>query len=140
MQVQRRKGRVPILRQTPKFTDYATQYLEHHTLAKDTKRAPGRVGSLKKGTGSNPDRILIAGLRCRNAPAAGTGGRSEKCHPDNPGLDCAARTQRFNRKEIARSVRLQLCKVVFSSYCHSGSYCCSHSDMVDPEISGVILG
>jgi len=39
MQVQRRKGRLPILRQTPKFTDYATQYLEHHKLAKDTKRA-----------------------------------------------------------------------------------------------------
>lgn len=39
MQVDRRKGRLPILRQTPRFTDYATQYIEHHKLAKDTKRA-----------------------------------------------------------------------------------------------------
>jgi hypothetical protein len=37
--VARRKGKLPVLRRTPLFTDYAQQYLDHHKLAKDIKRA-----------------------------------------------------------------------------------------------------
>src|SRR5688572_3640994 len=39
LRVHRRKGHLPVLRQTPKFGEYADQYLDHHRQAKDTKRA-----------------------------------------------------------------------------------------------------
>ena len=38
MRVQRRKGRLPILRQAPKFGDFCALYQEFHEQAKDTKR------------------------------------------------------------------------------------------------------
>ena len=35
---QRRKGTLPVLKQTPKFTDYATQYFAYYKQVKDAKR------------------------------------------------------------------------------------------------------
>lgn len=37
--VNRRKGKLPVLKRTPKFTDFADKYLEYYDQAKDAKRA-----------------------------------------------------------------------------------------------------
>jgi integrase len=37
--VNRRQGRLPVLKRTPKFADYAEQYFAHYRQAKDAKRA-----------------------------------------------------------------------------------------------------
>ena len=38
LKVDRRKGPLPVLKLTPKFADYADQYLQFHAEAKDVKR------------------------------------------------------------------------------------------------------
>jgi integrase len=39
LMVDRRKGMLPVLKRTPKFGEFADQYVEFHEAAKDTKRA-----------------------------------------------------------------------------------------------------
>jgi integrase len=39
LRVNRRKGKLPVLKRTPKFSDFADEYVEFHKQAKDAKRA-----------------------------------------------------------------------------------------------------
>ena len=39
LRVDRRKGQLPVLRRTPRFDEYAEQYLDYHRKVKDAKRA-----------------------------------------------------------------------------------------------------